>query len=136
MSYCINPRAAACIGLLSVNSVNFSNGEHRHYHHVANALGLLYYIHEVQHTSVVDVHMPNTHSVALDQAFGLRFRFCLVATLLHNLPLNSDEEMHQGCRTKYCDGSSSDKECWIRCDFCWKWWHYWCGGLEERQMAH
>ena len=37
---------------------------------------------------------------------------------------------------KNCSDSSSDKEYWIGSDFSWRWWHYWCGGLEECQMPH
>ena len=37
--------------------------------------------------------------------------------------------MCQRCHPKHCDDSSSDKECWIRCDFCWRWWHYRCGSF-------
>ena len=35
-------------------------------------------------------------------------------------------KMYQGCHTKYCNGSSSEKECWIGCHLC-LWQHYWCG---------
>ena len=42
-----------------------------------------------------------------------------------------DEELCQGCQIRYDIDSSSDQECWIGCDFCWRWWHYWCASLTE-----
>ena len=42
----------------------FSNGEHQYYHHVDNVFGLLYYIHQLQHTSFTDILVPNTRNIA------------------------------------------------------------------------
>ena len=48
-----------------------------------------------------------------------------------NPTITEDAEHCQHCGDAYHDDDESRQQEWVGCDFCWRWFHYGCIGLEE-----
>ena len=61
---------------------------------------------------------------------GIDFKVYSILTVTTS-PITEDAEHCQHCGDAYYDDDESRQQEWVGCDFCWRWFHYGCIGLEE-----